>query len=141
MPQTRLVTRLKDIDDVTALVGSGDDARIYPAVVTQGESLPYITHQLISCVPVNVAGGATSTQSTRIQVDCWAASYDGARTLAAAVQGDQAELAPSGVSGWVDRQQSVWHMENKRDGASEVPAGRGKPQAYHVIMDFLVWHE
>ena len=137
MPHTRMVAKLKGMAAVSVLIGT----RVYPISAVQGDSLPYITFQKISGVPTNTAGGTTKTRQTRLQVNFWADSYDGARALANAACGNEDELAPSGLSGWVDRQQCVWHMENDRDGPTAIVEGRGKEKAHSVIQDYLVWHE
>jgi hypothetical protein len=73
------------VDDpaVAALVGD----RITPMVLKQGTTLPAIVCQGISRVPDQpTLEGATARVPIRLQLSLWAATFDGARELAAAVE-------------------------------------------------------
>lgn len=67
---------------VVALVGT----RISPLIRAQGLTLPAITLQRITLIPSNTFAGNGGLDDTRLQVDCWDATYDGARALAIAVR-------------------------------------------------------
>lgn len=69
---------------VTAIVGTGDDARIVPLTRPQDVAVPAITVSGISLTPTNYLGGDANLDENRVQVDCWADDYSGARALAAA---------------------------------------------------------
>jgi len=126
---------LKALSAVTDLV----DAKITPVKARQRAALPYITYQRISRVPANHSTGTTATNETRIQVDCCAATYDGALALADAVRGDEDETEPTGLSGYNDPSGSVWHLENESDFTAPLRSGQDEVEAHIVSMDFLVW--
>lgn len=134
MPYTRMVAKLKSMAGVTALVGT----RIYPMKVPQGAVLPFITYRRISRTPVNWVRGTSTTNFLRIQVNCWAANYDGALALAAAVRGDEDPDAPTGLSGWNDGVSEVWHLETEIDDAENITPGRDEFEAIRVIQDYIV---
>jgi len=133
-PNTLMVARLKGLTAVSDLVG----AKIYPMKAPQKVALPYVTYQQISRVPANHAMGTTSTNFQRIQVDCWASSYDGAQALAAAVRGDEAESSPTGLAGWIDGNSQVWHLQNEMDDIEPITVGRDEFEAHRVIQEYFV---
>lgn len=65
---------------VTALAGT----RIYPLLLPQEPTLPAITYQRISTTAVHTRSG-NGLAFVRLQLDCFAATYAGAKSLAAAV--------------------------------------------------------
>ncbi len=135
-PRTLLVAKLKGMTAVTDIVGQ----QIYPIKAPQGVSLPYITFQQISDVPINASKGATPTAAMRMQVNCFEDTYDKVHTLAAAVRGDEAVSSPTGLSGWIDGNGEVWHLDNELESADDIRDGQDEFQAYAVIQDYLVWH-
>lgn len=77
-----LVAKLLASTGVTALVGT----RINWSRRPQGEALPAIVLTRISGFPDVHHGGASGLVSSRVQVDCWAASYGSAKATARAVE-------------------------------------------------------
>lgn len=136
-PRNRLVAKLKGMAAVEAIVGT----KAFPVKAPQGTVLPYITYQQTADPPANHSTGATSTAECRIQVNCWASTYDGAVSLAAAVRGNEAESAPTGISGWIDDEGNVWHLQNEADGMESIMRGRDEFEAFQVVHNYLVWHE
>lgn len=67
---------------VVALVGS----RIAPLLRTQDLVLPAITLQRITLSPTNQFSGDGGLDQTRVQVDCYGATYSNARAVADAVR-------------------------------------------------------
>jgi hypothetical protein len=67
---------------VVALVGT----RISPLIRAQDLIVPAVTLQRISTNPSNTFAGNGGLDDTRLQVDCWDATYAGARALAIAVR-------------------------------------------------------
>jgi hypothetical protein len=93
---------------VVAIVGT----RISPLIRAQDLVLPAVTMQRITTTPSNIFAGNGGLDDTRLQVDCWDATYAGARAIAIAVRaafdavpvlmtleldGFELEPAPSGV--------------------------------------------
>ncbi len=133
-PYTLMVAKLKGLSAVSDLV----QAKIFPMKAPQKVALPYITYQQISRVPVEHATGTTQTNFQRIQVNCWAADYDGAQALALAVRGDEAESEPTGLSGWIDGNSQVWHLHNEIDDVEIIKVGQDLHEAHRVIQEFFV---
>jgi len=133
-PHVRLVAKLKGTAAVSALVA----ARVWPMVAPQGQALPYLVYRRVDSVPVNHAGGTTADDFTRIQLDCYASTYDGARVLADAVRGNEDEVAPTGLSGWTDDDLRLWHLEIEQDGMEPLWDGMDRPAAFIVSQDYMV---
>jgi len=132
MIDAALRTILANDADVTALVGSGSNARIYPMLVPENGTYPCITYQEISyIIPrglVNAAGPATS----RYQFNCWARTALAAKELAEAVRGglDGYQGAVGGISFQLVR------MVNRNDTLEE-SADQELERAFGVMLDFL----
>ena len=113
----------------TALVGT----RVYPLRLPQGPTYPAIRYQVISAPREHAMGADTGTVHARVQVDCWATTYAGAKALAA-----QVILALSrwgGTSGGV----VVEHvfLENEIDRFEPDPLIGGADGADRVLLDFM----
>jgi len=100
---------------VTALVGQ----RISPAFRAQGEDVPCVTLTLVAVTPQNHLAGVPTLDQNRVQVDSWAATYAGARDVAAAVR---TALEAAGLA-----------ME------SEFDEYEAEVEEYRVSQDFYVW--
>lgn len=59
----------------------GGRAFVAPRRESDDQALPYITHQMISDVPVNSLDGYTGHSRCRVQIDCYAATYGAAEEL------------------------------------------------------------
>ena len=81
--ESDLRAHLLGASGITTLVGE----RIYPITRPQNSVLPAITYTRIFGNPVQSIGGFTSaTSEIRIQIDCWASTYDQVQALALAVR-------------------------------------------------------
>ena len=82
-----LYTRLAAVSGVTDLVGTGNNARIWPISRREGAVNPSITYQRVSG-PKESAMGTSDTGLTHpvFQVDCFADTYREADDLAEAVR-------------------------------------------------------
>lgn len=76
-----LVTYLRSVSAITAVVGQ----RIYPRLVPQGNqsgsNLPAITYQMVSGNPLQSLSGSSGFTTERIQLNCWALDDSTARSL------------------------------------------------------------
>jgi hypothetical protein len=133
-PRERLVAKLKGMASVSALVGS----RIWPMRAPQGQSKPYIAYRVVDRVPINHAAGTTASNYMRIQLDLCSPTYDGAIALASAVRGDEDEETPTGLSGWIDGDGRLWHLEMEQEDADDEMPGRDEPEAFRVMQDYIV---
>lgn len=81
-----VLAALKADASVTAIVGGGTSARISPLIKAQNITMPAVTLQRTSTTPTNSIDPSphTGLDQTRVQIDCWADSYAGARALASA---------------------------------------------------------
>lgn len=71
---------------VTALVGSAP-VRVFPAgQAPEKTPLPYCTWVLVAGIPQNQLGEAPLVDQLPVQIDVWAATYDAALDVAAAVR-------------------------------------------------------
>lgn len=132
-PEELLVAKLLLITAVTDLVG----ARIWP-LYRESLTLPAVTYEVTGDAPLNHSTGTTKTSMIRLSVICWATTYSGAKTLAAAVRGDESETAPTGISGWSDANSSIWHLDSASEDVDDVPSGQAGPTEYLVTLDFVL---
>lgn len=95
-------------DDVTELVGEGDDARIYPSVAPEKCDLPYVVLARLSAEQIEGLAGSAGLATTRLRIDCWAATRVEADQLGdlirRSVQALEHEQIAASVSGglWID---------------------------------------
>jgi hypothetical protein len=124
-----IVDLLEASAGVTAIVGSGASARIYPLIVKQGDNYPAITYQIISETREPELTQQNGFIQVRVQLTCWAETYAGARTLKEAVRNcidGSSSTFPSGV-----------FIENSIDSVEESEGSR--PGLYAKRLDALVW--
>ena len=111
---------------VSALVST----RIYPGTLPQNWTNPAISYQRISGVRVRNLSGPAGRATPRIQIDCWAESYSGAKALATAVRS-----AMDGYAGL---------MGSTRVGSvvleSDLDFYEPDIAVYRVSMDFWISH-
>jgi hypothetical protein len=86
---------------VTALVGAGAAARIFPGIAEQGAERPYVVLTDVTDLPENSLDGgpADRLRQAVVQVDCYAIEYRAAKGLAKACTAVLAALSdPDGLS-------------------------------------------
>lgn len=123
-----LVGRLLAAPAVAALVGS----KVYWVNVPQIDALPYIRLQTISDPRPEHLGGYDRSRVTRVQVDCFAATYAAARAAAEATIA--AVAAPATVGGIRFGRVKA---EGPRDLGEDVD---GVGYIYRASLDLLVEH-
>lgn len=106
---------------VTAIVGSGLNARISPLIKSQGITTPAVTLQRISLDPVNHLRGHGDLDSVRVQLDAWTESYAEARALAGACR---------------DAIQNAGHLML---GEFDNYDPETDPGLYRITQDYQVW--
>jgi hypothetical protein len=114
--------RLTGNSEVAALVGT----RVYPLHLPQAPTYPAIAYSRISTVEAHTHDRAGGLSESRLQVDCLAANYAGARALAGAVRG--------ALDGWVDRDNNIMAclLENEFDLYDDLT------ETFRVIIDFML---
>lgn len=111
---------------VSAIVGT----RVYPGTLPQNWTKPAISYQRVSGVRFRNLAGPAGRATPRIQIDCWAESYSGARTLAEAVRSAMdgyAGLMGTTTVGSVVLESDIDFYEPDTD-------------IYRVSMDFWISH-
>lgn len=118
---------------VTALVGSGTAARIYPLVIPQDAARPAIAYQKISSPKTMSHSGTSNLARSRFQFTMQAATYTSAKALAAAVR-----TALIGYRGTVSgvRIDGIL-IEDDNDGDIEIQPNEVLP---YVRLDAAIWH-
>lgn len=76
-----IIARLLADTGVAAIAG----ARVFPGMRPQGSALPAAVLNRISGGPLYADDGEVGLEQARIQIDCWAETYTGAKKLARAV--------------------------------------------------------
>jgi hypothetical protein len=103
---------------ILALVGS----RIYPLKLPQAPTLPALTYQKISGSRVTSLSGYSGLSHPRMQIDCWASTYEQVKDVAAAVV-----TALDAYPG------SIMNDDGRDNYQPDVELPR-------VTIDFTIWH-
>lgn len=126
-----LVDLLEASAGVTAIVGSGANARIFPLLVDQGtDNYPAITYQVISENREPELTQQNGLHQVRVQINCWARTYAGARALKEAVR--------NAIDGSTSTFPNGAFIENSIDSVEESEGAR-PGRLYAKRLDVLVW--
>lgn len=104
---------------VTSLVGTGDNARVYPDVIAAEAALPAIMYQRSETEKFGTLDESVSCKRVSIDITCVADTREGAEAL-----GDAVEAA----------MEAAHHHCTGRIGASDPES-----QTYGAVMTFNVW--
>lgn len=134
MPEAAVYKLLTDDATVGGLVST----RVYPVVVPQGSSLPYISYQRVASRHVHSMDGVAGLAETTIQIDCYASTYSGGKALGEAVR-----LALDGYTGTPVGGGTVIGgiLLDGINDAPETPQTGGETIVHRVSMDFVIWYE
>jgi hypothetical protein len=99
----------------------GPVASIYPIIAPQGSLPPYVTYQRVGSTVNNVLSGPPSIDQTRMQIDVWDTSYQGAQTLAAQIK----------------TRMQAWPVQNILIGDYDLYEAPVK--TFRVLMEFSIW--
>jgi hypothetical protein len=126
-----LIARLLGVEAVSGMVAT----RVYPGSRPQGSALPAIVLNRISGGPLYADDGEVGLEQARIQVDCWAATYAGAKLLARRVAASLSAF--EGTVGETTFQLIELDIEQDlREGG-----GDSADYPFRTALDFLVWAE
>lgn len=125
-----LIAYLLAASGIAALVST----RVFPHSLLQGSALPAVTVQRISGAPLYADDGEVGLDNPRMQVDCWATTYAGAKTLARAVKSRLSAFY--GTTGGVDFHYIL--LDNERDDREA--GANNAAYIYRVSLDIIVWN-
>lgn len=125
---TALRTRLTTDGPLSPLIGT----RVYPLIRPQNSPLPAIRYQVVSDPRPEHLQGYDGARVSRVQVDCFAETYIGARDVAE--KAIAAVASPATVAGIQFGRTSA---EGPRDLYNDVDGGG---QIYGASVDLLVEH-
>lgn len=122
---------LVDDTDVTDIVGSGANSRIYPNHVEQGDKYPAIAYQITNVNPTLVKTDTSKTDTYKVDVHFYGSKYREVTDLA-----DKARVALDDLNGTiltVDIDHGVWmdRQEQPRQNA-------GDKFLYHIIDEYSI---
>lgn len=126
--EAALINRLLATAGVTTLAGQ----RITPGRRDQGGTLPAVVLHRIDGLPDYHLTGASGLVASRMQVDCWGATYGAAKKLARAV--DAALSAARWTAGAI-RIDAVLIADERDDNFDE-----GGTALYRTSLDLWVHH-
>ena len=127
-----LTLLLKNDAGVLAIVAN----RIYPMLVPQDAAMPALTYQKISGNWQVQMDGPHNMSRERFQINCWAETYAGAKSLADAVRAELNGYDTGNASIGVH----LITLENETDLLVDVGDMRGT-RRYARAMDFMVWYK
>lgn len=95
--------------------------KVYALVLPDDATMPAITYQRISNVPVDDLSGHSGLDHVRMQVDCWAETYAAAKELAKEVR---AIMTAAGFKALLATDRDDYEPDTQR---------------YRASSDYLVW--
>ena len=105
--------------------------RCYPVTIPQSPTYPLILYTKISGDRDHALRGASGHAHPRFQIEAWAETYTGAKTLADAIRNALDDYSGTAAG-------TVIHsclIESERDTyESEI-------EIYRIMQDYMIWHE
>ena len=132
-PEQVLRTALVGNGAVSALVGT----RVYPVLAPASASLPFIVWRRSGVRRSQTLGGPTGTPTVGLELELYAATYEGVRDLA-----DKCRLVLDGYGGTLNNVEvSNTSLDNEYDGFVTLQGGE-VPPVYSVTQSYSVlWQE
>lgn len=133
-----LKTYLKTKAAITAIVGSGDDSRIYFHDAKEGAALPYIILEIFAGESNQWLSGITGIATNRIQIDCFGVSATDAYTLAEAVR-----VAPLQMFRGTVGSCTVLNIDSSQSylRSWDPPSHGSRQKRYWVSRDYFVTYQ
>jgi hypothetical protein len=127
-----VIARLLATAGVTALAGQ----RVEPGRRTQGSPFPSIVVNRISGEPMlsDDEPGADELTDSRIQIDCWAETYAGAKLLARAVRAALRGYSTTAIGSGVHFTFPELERDFNETGANQAD------YPFRVNLEFNIWH-
>lgn len=114
------------------LTGGAAGTRVYWNIVPQGAALPYMRLQTISDPRPQHLQGYDSARVTRVQCDCFAATYSAARAMAEAV------IAATATPGTTN---GIHFGRIKAEGPRDLGEDTAQGYIHRASLDLLVEHK
>lgn len=130
------IDMLQATASITTLVGSGDDARIYPLLLPQAPVFPAITYQVISGPRDYTQDGADRVVTWRVQANCYGNDYAEAKALRDAFDKDISGLYNRAFGSPPVVVQGCF-IDNERDFYEEALAVLPNGIPYRKTLDLL----
>lgn len=139
-----IVAWMKQESGVTALIGSGNNCRIFPQVSPQNTAFPRITYQVFGDATGMSLTGPISLADCTVQIDCWGGrgpgGYAAAQALADAIEGTETNRKLNGYSGTlggVEVRSCILPRGGRSDGVL-FPTDGSDDAILSVSMDFEI---
>lgn len=129
MAATRIEEAIHDIITLNSTVAA-ITTRCYPVTLPQSPMLPLVLYTKVTGERDHHLKGASGMAYPRFQVEAWANTYAGAKTLASAIRNALDDY--HGTVGTVDIRSIL--IQSERDTYEDAV------ECHRVIMDFMVRH-
>lgn len=120
---------LVDSLPVTEMVGSGDNARIFPVAIHQGEPKPAITYRISNSLPHDTKSGVSDTDRDEVEIIPYSDKYHEVDELAEKIR--QAVDGMRGEFGGVSVNES-YYIDQEDDYEPNA-------RIFFRIMTFQIW--
>ena len=118
----------------TASIHALVDDRVSWASRPQASALPAVCLSKVDSLPDYTMQGPSGLVQSRVQVDCWADTYGGARGLARFVS-----VAISGIDTEINGYRlRGGFLQGDRDFFDQAAGGT---DLFRVSLDFIIWHD
>jgi len=132
-----LYDEMRDDAGVSAIVGTGTNARIYPGIPPPDATAPFVSFRRISYLRINELTGPTTLAKPTFQVDCWGSNNETMVSLSEAVRGlldgFRGNMGDDNIA--VRRADLVGQNDDPED-----PSDGGGVDVNRNRMDFEIWH-
>lgn len=111
-------------------IGNLVGTRWYPTPLPEKPTYPAITYQIVSENNVSSHQGNSNLAETRLQLNVWSSTYDGARTLKDHLKRVLRDFKGTVITDRIDR--IIW--------ANEQTTNDPVTQKQQRIIDLIIWH-
>lgn len=119
--ESEIYSRLSGYADLTALVG----AKIYPLTIPPAIALPALSYFKVSDIPTHAMGSDGDIKTVRVQVSCWAATYNAVKSIEVQVRAALSRYRGGNIKDcFFDGSIDLYESETL---------------AFHVPVDFIVF--
>ena len=127
-----VIARLMNTPAVVAITA----ARVRPLSLAQSDDGDGVAITEISNTPVSRATGTNETFRSRVQLDCFSSTYQGAQLLADAVVAALDNYTDAGTVPAI----GSCMLESRNDLEGEDVPGSDARRSFGVTLDFILWH-